>query len=235
VSIAAGATANGTFALLHEGGDALAEGDYRIYVDNGSGLGDRTDKFAPAGGGRWSIGESLMYTGAGMPERVVISVVDPAGGETVIAEPAYEAGVIDASGYVDAGGSGVVTVTPTPGGNETPPLFLVLPEFGTEMIFSSGGSGSGSTGHYYSSVSANATDPGITRVDFVMYDYNIPPEVYDIQYNVHWDPVDEQYHSEFGFPYGQIKKVQSVVVMAIAFNDTAVVGCDARKVNITVT
>jgi len=53
VSIAAGATANGTFALLHEGGDALAEGDYRIYVDNGSGLGDRTDKFAPCR--RWQV------------------------------------------------------------------------------------------------------------------------------------------------------------------------------------
>lgn len=234
VSVVAGNNTT-TFVLFHEGGDTLAAGNYRIYVDNGSGLVDRTDEFALAGDDIWSIGENLTYTGGGTPERVVISVVDSGGGETVIAEP-YGFGAATGGAYADVGGSGtlpVVTVTPgTGGGNETSPVFIVLPELGTEMDFSSGGSGS--SGHYYSDVSANATDPDITRVDFVMYEYKVPPGVIDIQPDAHWDPVDHEYHSEFEIQYGQIKDVKTVVVMAIAFNDTAVVGCEARKVNITV-
>jgi FlaG/FlaF family flagellin (archaellin) len=231
VSVVAGAT-NTTFVLSHEGGDALAKGSYRIYVDNGSGLEDRTDEFILTGGNVWSIGKNLTYTGTGTPQRVVISVVDSGGGEMVIAEPAY-AGVVDTGGYVDAGGSGVVPVTPG-GGSEISPIFIVLPELGTDMNFSSGGSGSGPSGHYYSDVSANVTDPNITRVDFVMYEYEVPTNVYDFQPDAQWNPVDHKYHSEFEIQHGHIKDVEIAVVMAIAFNNTAVVGCEARKVNITV-
>ncbi|MFA7198994.1 MAG: type IV pilin [Methanoculleus sp.] len=115
VSVVAGAT-DTIFVLSHEGGDALAEGSYRIYVDNGSGLEDRTDEFILTGGGAWSIGENLTYTGTDTPERVVISAVDSGGGEMMIAEladvadmvdaGAVDAGVADAGGYVDTGGSG---------------------------------------------------------------------------------------------------------------------------------
>jgi hypothetical protein len=111
VSVVAGATAeNTTFVLLHEGGDALSQGNYRIYVDTGSGLVDRTENFTLAGDDVWSIGENLTYAGSDIAQidRVVVSVVDSGGGETLIAEPGYSAGVVDAGGYVDEGGAGTV-------------------------------------------------------------------------------------------------------------------------------
>lgn len=109
VSVVAGAT-NTTFVLSHEGGDALAKGSYRIYVDNGSGLEDRTDEFILTGGNVWSIGKNLTYTGTGTPQRVVISAISLDGGETMIAELAHvadmvDAGAVDAGGYVDTGGN----------------------------------------------------------------------------------------------------------------------------------
>jgi hypothetical protein len=39
---------------------------------------------------------------------------------------------------------------------------------------------------------------------------------------------------EIEVQYGQIKDVESVVIAAIAFNETDVVGCDAQRMNITV-
>jgi len=116
VSVVAGATAeNTTFVLLHEGGDALSQGSYHIYVDTSSGLVDRTGNFTLAGDDVWSIGENLTYAGSDIAQidRVVVSVVDSGGGETMIAEPGYSAGVVDAGGYVDEGGAGTVPSTST--------------------------------------------------------------------------------------------------------------------------
>jgi FlaG/FlaF family flagellin (archaellin) len=115
VSVVAGATGT-AFVLSHDGGDPLTEGSYRIYVDNGNGLEDKTDEFILTGGGAWSIGENLTYTGTGTPKRVIISAIDLNGGETMIVELAdvadmVDAGAVDAEvaaagGYVDTGGSG---------------------------------------------------------------------------------------------------------------------------------
>jgi FlaG/FlaF family flagellin (archaellin) len=136
VSVVAGASDdNTTFVLFHEGGDPLNEGNYRIYMDTGSGLVDRTDDFTLSGDDIWSISENLTYSGGDVTqiERVVVSVVDSGGGETVIAEPAYRATTMDAGGYVDDGGAGSgpgITPVPTP----TPdPLVIVGPEFVNEI------------------------------------------------------------------------------------------------------
>ena len=124
LSVVAGATAdNTTFVLVHEGGDALKEGNYRIYVDDGSGLEDQTDAFTLVGDDVWSIGERLTYTGK--PERVVISVIDPSGGEMMIAEPAYVADIVDAGVYVDTGGSGSASnPDPDPDPDPEPSSFI---------------------------------------------------------------------------------------------------------------
>jgi len=110
VSVVAGATST-TFTLSHEGGDALAKGSYHIYVDAGNGLEDKTDEFILTGGDAWSIGEKLTYSVTDPLRRVVISAVDPSGGEVMIADLAsvanmVNADVIDDGGYVDTGGSG---------------------------------------------------------------------------------------------------------------------------------
>lgn len=131
VSIVAGTTAGNTsFVLLNEGGDALEEGSYRIYMDTGTGLVDRTGDFSLAGDDIWSIGENLTYDGADVANitRVIVATVDSGGGETVIAASGYSTGVADAGGYADEGGAGtlpVITVTATPTPN---PLVIVDPE-----------------------------------------------------------------------------------------------------------
>ncbi|MDD4253968.1 MAG: type IV pilin [Methanofollis sp.] len=114
-SIVAGHSNNSSFVLFHEGGDPLTRGKYRIYVDTGTGLEDRTAAFTLTGSDElWSIGEVLTYTGPGTPERVIVLAVDTGGGEVVIAEPSYQRETADTGGQVDAGGSGVVpTVTQT--------------------------------------------------------------------------------------------------------------------------
>ncbi|WP_067052566.1 type IV pilin N-terminal domain-containing protein [Methanofollis ethanolicus] len=216
---------SGNIVLVHEGGDPLQKGEYRIYLDTRNGLVDGTGDFTGPADGVWSIGEAITYTGSVKPHRVVVTAVT-GGGETFLAEPAFDGGgaAVFAPDPVDPGaGGGAVT----PGGeNETPPVVIVIPELGTDLKFEK-------NGHYYSNVNANVTDPDIKRVDFVMYDYDTrPPKVVDIQ-PASKDPATQEYSAKFEFPPGQIKGVKQVVIMAIAFNDTAVVGKDACKVNIT--
>lgn len=121
-SIVAGNSSNGSFVLFHDGGDPLSRDKYRIYVDTGNGLEDRTDTFPLTDNDDlWSIGEPLAYTGPGTPDRVVVAAVDSGGGEIVIAEPLYRRGEADTGGAVDAGGSSVApTMKPTMIPTETP-------------------------------------------------------------------------------------------------------------------
>ena len=80
---------SGSFALVHEGGDPLRAGEYRIYVDTGDGLIDRTDEFTGLEGGeRWPVGGTLVYSGPGTPERVVVTA-GLGGSETILAEPLF--------------------------------------------------------------------------------------------------------------------------------------------------
>jgi len=80
---------SGSFALVHEGGDPLRAGGYRIYVDTGSGLIDRTGEFTGLeGDDPWSVGGTLVYDGPGTPERVVVTA-GLGGSETILAEPDF--------------------------------------------------------------------------------------------------------------------------------------------------
>ncbi len=83
---------SGSFALVHEGGDPLRAGEYRIYVDAGSGLVDRTGNFTGLEGGVWSIGGVLNYTGGADLTRVIVTVLTGDGGETILSEPAFVGG-----------------------------------------------------------------------------------------------------------------------------------------------
>ncbi|MDK2973695.1 MAG: hypothetical protein PWP08_66 [Methanofollis sp.] len=163
VSVVAGRSAdNATFVLFHEGGDALARGNYHIYADTGSGLVDLTDNFTLAGDDIWSIGENLTYDGDGTQiKRVVVSAVDPGGGETMIAEP-NAAGTGDAGGYADTGGSGtwpVVVVTPEP--TPTPEEIIVSPEMVTDIEWQQ-------QFDFAAKIERNDTE----RVDLIIYNYD---------------------------------------------------------------
>ncbi len=89
-AIAAG-NMSGKLILAHEGGDPLRAGEYRIYIDTGDGLEDKTDDFSKPEGGIWSIGESINYTGTETLKRVVVTVIS-GGSETILSEPAFVRG-----------------------------------------------------------------------------------------------------------------------------------------------
>ncbi len=82
---------NRRLVLAHEGGDPLRTGEYRIYIDTGSGLTERTSDFSEPEGGIWSIGESINYTGTETLRRVVVTVLS-GGSETILSEPAFVGG-----------------------------------------------------------------------------------------------------------------------------------------------
>ncbi|NVO65948.1 type IV pilin N-terminal domain-containing protein [Methanofollis tationis] len=233
VSVVAGTTAdNTTFVLLHEGGDALAAGNYRIYVDNGSGLVDRTTEFSLAGDDIWSIGENLTYTGGGTPERVVISVVDSGGGETVIAEP-YGFGVAAAGAYADAGGSGsvtpVVTVTPGPTPTPEPSIIIIEPPIGDPFNLTAKEQGNGRS--IKGTVEGNITSEDVTRVDLVIYPYNDPSGSGTKEVTIYRDVAEGRgiFSQEITFTGNTINDGDPITLVFLLYNDTSLLGVDALK------
>lgn len=102
-SIVAGENASGHFVLVHEGGDPLSVGEYRIYVGNGTALKDETAHFTAPAGGVWSLGETITYKQSGSPDRVVVTAVTDRG-ETILAEPDYDGGEDNGTYGGDTGG-----------------------------------------------------------------------------------------------------------------------------------
>ena len=226
---------SGSLVLAHEGGDPLREGEYRIYVDTGSGLMDGTRNFTEPEGGIWSIGGTLAYNGTGTPERVVVTAVS-GGSETILAEPVFWGGGEGAAGFSpDPVEPGTVT---NGGGNESEemPMFIVIPETGGSTLDFNKDTGDGKNGHYYSLVAARATDDRVRRVDFILYGYATDSSKHyiDHQKNVTWVSENGTFETKLGnIPQGQINTGDVVVVVAIAFDvDDNVIGCDARKVSI---
>jgi FlaG/FlaF family flagellin (archaellin) len=134
-AIAAGNT-SGRLTLAHEGGDPLRAGEYRIYVDTGNGLVEKTADFSEPENGIWSIGESIDYTGTGAPRRVVVTVIS-GGSETILSEPAFvKRGTTFSPDPVEPGD--------TNGGDEPEESFIdfVINEsvfvYGTTLLFSGG-------------------------------------------------------------------------------------------------
>jgi hypothetical protein len=220
---------SGRLALVHEGGDPLRAGEYRIYVENESGFVDGTGNFTEPAGGVWSIGGNITYNGTETLKRVVVTAVS-GGSETILAEPEFVGGGEGAAGFSpDPVEPGLVS---NGGGNgsEKTPISIVIPEIGTTMKFTQ-------NGHCYSPVTANVTDVSVKRVDFILYGYaaDSSKQCIDHQKNATWVRGNGTYESKFDVEHGHIKDVTSVVIVAIAFNDTAVIGCEARMVNITIT
>ncbi len=221
---------SGSLVLAHEGGDPLREGEYRIYIDAGSGLVDETANFSKPAGGVWSIGRNITYNKGGADRgRVVVTTIS-GGSETILAEPEFRGGgtagfspdPVEPGTVSDGGGNG----------SEETPISIVIPGIGTTMKFVK-------DNHYYSLVSAKVTDVNVTRLDFILYGYATDSSKHydDHQKNVTWVPGNGTYEARLGgIPPGQICDGDTVVVVAIAFNETNfVVGCDARTVKIKLT
>lgn len=91
-AIIAGNSSGSKLILSHEGGDPLRTGEYRIYIDTGSGLVDKTDKFIGLKDGVWSIGESISYdVDTTALKRVVVTVLS-GGSETILSVPGFVGG-----------------------------------------------------------------------------------------------------------------------------------------------
>ena len=67
-------------------------GEYRVYIDSGSGLVNKTGEFTPPDSGVWQVGGSIRYTGTWTSsERVVVTVVS-GGVETILTEVGFGGG-----------------------------------------------------------------------------------------------------------------------------------------------
>ena len=126
-TIVAGNSTEGNLTLANYGGDPLRVGEYRIYVDYGDGLADRTDEFNEPGDsdGFWSMGEVLVFNRQGTPQRVVVTAIS-GGGETILAEPEFRGGAGKFSPDPEPGVTPGGTVTPAPTPADV--VNIVLPE-----------------------------------------------------------------------------------------------------------
>jgi hypothetical protein len=222
---------SGNIALAHEGGDPLNAGEYRIYLDTGNGLVDETANFTTPPGGVWSIGEAINYTGGAKPGRVVVTAVT-GGRETILAEPAFDAGgtTVFAPDLVEPG-SFVGPVAPS---EDESAIIIVKPVTNSTATFTHEGTGNGK---YLADFSANVTADDVTRVDLIVYYYpddskdkwmtqvyrNIPrytgtifTEQVTIQGNAH------------------ISNGEVISVVFLAYNETSLIGMEALKTTATV-
>ncbi|MBP2147104.1 hypothetical protein J2129_002558 [Methanofollis sp. W23] len=222
VSLTAGTTSDGTFVLVHEGGDPLASGTYHLYVDAGDGLVDRTDRFLLEGDGAWSVGEGLTYADREPGGRVVVTVLIGEG-ETVIAEPWAEgtiATVVDGGGSTPGPGPG-----PGPGPEPgTPGIEIETPSDGGHMVFS---------GHpkYSSTVRARATGEAIEEVEFVLESSEGEIFIEGVYPAIRGG--DGEFYADIVSNYGQLKKMtgREVTLAVVAYDHT---GAQVARDRVTV-
>jgi len=162
-TIVAGNSTEGHLTLANYGGDPLRVGEYRIYVDYGDGLADRTDEFNELddSDGFWSMGEVLVSNRQGTPQRVVVTAIS-GGGETILAEPEFRGGAGKFSpDPVEPGVTPGGTVTPTPTPEST--VNITLPGPGDEIPI---------TGAV---INATITSNQTAYVHMILYNYDKMP------------------------------------------------------------
>ncbi|HXW98348.1 MAG TPA: DUF2341 domain-containing protein, partial [Methanomicrobiales archaeon] len=107
--------------IVHQGGDSIPLGQFRILVD---GI-DQTQNFTNSGSYPWSLGETLSFNDSVMPQGAVMvyNGTGPINGGTVILETRFPWGVYvagDQGGITGGGGTGgggtTTNVTPLPTG-----------------------------------------------------------------------------------------------------------------------
>ncbi|NYT04949.1 MAG: type IV pilin [Methanomicrobiales archaeon] len=124
VSVVPGGTAGGDLILYHAGGDPLPMGSFTIYLDDGTGMADRTASFVPVDGDAvWSAGERIAYAPPSAPPSWHIIITYTGGlGEILLQDLYFSGDAVPAVPVIDAG----------PGGGDgpgacVPPVIILLP------------------------------------------------------------------------------------------------------------
>mgnify|MGYP002406726379 CR=1 FL=1 len=215
---------SGSLVLAHEGGDPLREGEYRIYIDAGSGLVDETANFSKPAGGVWSIGRNITYNKGGADRgRVVVTTIS-GGSETILAEPEFRGGgAVFSPDPVDPGMTPGGTGTPGPeSGGDVSPIQITTPETSQELVFSGRGHG----GNKYATMTAQTTLENVTRIDFIIYRLDGPytNDKETIMRSVEINSSDYYVWDDIPVLPG-LSNGNEVAMIAIAYNRTEIIGC----------
>jgi FlaG/FlaF family flagellin (archaellin) len=206
---------SGSLILAHEGGDPLRKGEYRIYVDIGNGLVDRTDNFTEPESGVWSIGGNITYKNKETLKRVVVTAVS-GGTETILAEPDFVGGGGRFSpDPVEPGMTPVGSVTSVP----TPEEIIVSPSLITDI-----------GEQEYVDFAAKIERDDIVRVDLAIYNYDTPPNPSDNRkitsvhaYEMTKSAVLDYYYNRTLHITGSIGKApERLSITIIAYNATGI-------------
>jgi flagellin-like protein len=211
---------SGNLTLAHEGGDPLRKGEYRIYVENESGFVDGTGSFSKPEGGVWSIGGALVYNGTGKLKRVVVTAIS-GGSETILAEPEFVGRGEGAAGFSPDPVEPGVTVTPGPGTSPSSPVIITNPSIQNPIDWNN-------ESFYNATVDKNAT-----RVDLIIYKFNIAGESNEVRvYNME-NTTPETYYQELKIVGKIAQKGDDVAITTIAYNGSKAIGYDTLIVKIT--
>lgn len=221
--IITGINESGHLTLLHEGGDPLRPGEYRVYVDTNNILVDGTGNFTEPEGGVWSVGGNITYKFAAKPDRVVVTTVS-GGSQTIVAESAFPKNSARFSpdpvepGLVVSGGESIFITLP----KITTNMEILSPE--VRLI----------DDNYSFQVSAKVADSNVVRVNFTMYGYIADFLKYVDNQGGALDTVGNYIANLGNIPKADITGEDFVVVVAIATNETGfVLGCDAQNITIS--
>jgi len=225
-TIVAGNSTEGHLTLANYGGDPLRIGEYRIYVDDGDGLADMTDEFSEPddSDGFWSMGEVLVFNRQGTPQRVVVTAIS-GGGEIIVAEPIFSGGTVQFSpDPVEPG----VTHGQETGGNDSS-IQITTPGANEELVFAGPGQG-----NKRATMAAQTTLEDVTRVDFIVYRFDGAHKnekesiMRDVQVNTSgyyvWDDIQAS-------PW--LSNGDEVAMIAIAYNETEMIGCNVRVTTVS--
>jgi len=214
-TIVAGNSSSGKLALTHEGGDPLKAGEYRVYVSIGNELQDRTINFTEPEDDVWSIGETLIYDGPGTPDRAVVTAVS-GGGETILAELAFEGGKMPLDpDPVEPGVTPVGIVTPGPGIPPSSPILITNPSIQGEIDLTN------------FNCKATITDANVTRVDLLVYDFNETHENKATVYTMSKSSSSPCIYQETANIQGNpVAKGNYAAITVIAYNGSKAIGHD---------
>jgi hypothetical protein len=170
------------------------------------------------------MGEVLVFNRQGTPQRVVVTAIS-GGGEIIVAEPIFSGGTVQFSpDPVEPG----VTHGQETGGNDSS-IQITTPGANEELVFAGPGQG-----NKRATMAAQTTLEDVTRVDFIVYRFDGAHKnekesiMRDVQVNTSgyyvWDDIQAS-------PW--LSNGDEVAMIAIAYNETEMIGCNVRVTTVS--